>query len=121
VFWAAEDAIDFWMSRKGDMAENNSDNSVESGLIPIVLRRRGDLFSESDLHEDKAGSKDSSSDAYYTEGIIPAQELEVWDGSWTPVADADPEAMTEEVYDDADKEFIDGEELVYANLDYFLP
>jgi len=122
IFWTEHPAISFWMNRKGDMAENISDNPVQSGLIPIVLRRHENSFRMDDIYDDEAGTADAPAEAYYTENVVPSDQLEVWDGSsWVPVTDADPEGMIEDAYDSADKDYEDDEELVYLDSEHFLP
>jgi hypothetical protein len=119
VFWTEPSAIGFWMEKKGDVAENESDNPVQDGLIPIVLRT---YEPEGELYDDEAGSQDAPDAAYYTEEPMPPSELELWNGhSWVPVAQANVDSLVKQAYDAADIEIVDGEELVYMDSEHFLP
>lgn len=89
VFLAEEDGVHFWFNRAEDFATHNSDNPLEDGLVPVVLRVNPQGFSEDELADDELGSKDAMSDAYIHPGIDP-EHIDVWDGnSWIPVDDWD--------------------------------
>lgn len=119
IFWTEPGAIGFWMERKGNMAEHASDNPVADGLIPIVLRT---YEPPGELYDDEAGSQDAPDMAYYTEEQVDPSELEVWNGhTWIPVAQANVDSLTKQVYDASDVEVRDGVELVYMDSEHFLP
>ena len=120
LFLTAWDGVGFWIDRLGDMANNRADNPVQDGLIPIVVRVPDRAFEE--LEDDPVGSKDSMSDAYTTTESIHPSILEVWDGAnWAPIKNIDHKQLIKEAYDAAEKEYEDGEELVYLNENQFEP
>jgi hypothetical protein len=120
LFLADWDGVGFWVDRLGQMADNRSDNPVQDGLIPVVLRFPKDPSVTVD--EDVPGTKDSSAGAWTTLQSIPASQLEVWDGAaWIPVTSVDHQALIDEAYEAADKEVEDDEELVYLNASQFEP
>lgn len=101
VFLTEEAGVSFWYSKAEAFAEHNSDNPLEDELVPVVLRtnfNKSEFEEDGDtLTEDPQGTRDASATAYYTEGSIGSDELELWDGSsWVDLGDGvDPELAME--------------------------
>lgn len=122
VFITEESGISFWHSRYEDWANNKSDNSVEEGYIPVVLRFN--LPDVENLTVDEVGTKDAFADSFYVEdGYIPPEDLEVYDGStWVSLQSANIEGMRGTAYDAAELEVEEGEEdFLWPDYDVFLP
>ena len=90
VFLTEDDGVNFWFNRAEQFADHNSDNPLEDGLVPVVLRIDPAAFLEDDLLDDELGSKDSLSGAYIHPVGIEPDYIDVWDGSnWIPVDNYD--------------------------------
>lgn len=87
VFLTHCDGVFFWYSRYQDHAEHRSDDVLEDGLIPVVLRLPRVAVTH-ELHEDPHGVRDARHPAWFVEGEILPDEIEVWDGEeWIDIAD----------------------------------
>lgn len=98
VFITAPEGVKFWFGRADDWAYHNSDDMLEDGLVPVVLR-----FPEPDnLTDDWIGSREARAAAYMSTSEIPADEIEAYfDGTWYPVDEYDlppEEAFDEDGY-----------------------
>lgn len=120
IFLSEWDGVGFWVDRLGQMAENRSDNPVQDGLIPIVIRIPESVVP--DVEEDVPGTHDANAGAWTTIQPISSSVLQVYDGaSWTPVSSIDHQELINEAYEAAEKEFEDDELLVYLNASQFEP
>lgn len=112
VFLTELDGVYSWHARAEDHAENGSDNVLEDGLVPVVLRMPRAAAGE--LEPDDVGSEDAQAEAFIAHGPIKASALEVYDGKeWVDVANwerVDPADGVEE-----DEE--DGETLYFFPVD----
>ena len=83
----------FWFQRLVDWAQNDSDNPVEDGLVPVVLK----VVTLCDVMDDETGTRDSASTAVICPRPIVPGGLRVWDGnSWVRVsADVETSLGTE--------------------------
>ncbi len=86
VFLTHCDGVFFWYSRYQDHADSLSDDVLEDGMVPVVIRvRRAAVRHE--LNEDPDGLRDAKHPAWFIEGEIPPDEIEVWSGTtWEPVS-----------------------------------
>lgn len=84
LFLTEESGIPFWYTRMEEWADHRSDNPLEDGLVPVVLR----LHWPTDLQWDELGSKDSRSDAFITSSKIDPEMIEFYDGNgWQPISE----------------------------------
>ncbi|MCK5345854.1 MAG: hypothetical protein KAR20_20735 [Candidatus Heimdallarchaeota archaeon] len=87
TFLSEEDGVSFWFNKSEEFAEHNSDNPLEDGMVPVVLRVDfGGIEDEEGLGEDEPGSVDSRSAAYIIQKSIQPEYIDVWSGTeWIPV------------------------------------
>jgi len=114
VFFSAPEGVRYWFDKAWEWADHESDNPVEDGLTPVVLRAQ---ITASWLQPDDLGTKDSSAPAFYVERrTVQPWRIEAWTGErwerlgWGP----SPEAlawMSVTVEKDADT----GEEIGWRN------
>jgi 5-methylcytosine-specific restriction endonuclease McrA len=117
IFLTEGDGISFWYGKAEDFAEHNSDNILEDGLVPVVLKIDYEGL-KSDLQSDEPGTDDSRSEAYIHTGPIEPEYLEVWDGSsWIPVEDY-WDIDIEQALDKEEMEDEDGNEEEYYLFKY---
>jgi len=69
-------------------------------MAPVILRVHVD---SGRLERDELGSQDSYSDSFFYNGVIPPENIELWDGQgWMPILDLGDipidEAFDEEGY-----------------------
>ncbi len=90
VFLTEGDGVYFWHNRAEDFAEHASDNPLEDGLVPVVLRVDPDCIDyANELVSDELGTRDASADAFFIQAPmepIGSDCLEVFDGEeWVPL------------------------------------
>ena len=86
IFLTKKDGISYWYGKAEDWANHNSDNLLDDGLIPIVLKITSKINDA--LKIDLLGQRDAVSDAFYIEQKINPEDLEVWDGSkWIAITE----------------------------------
>jgi 8-oxo-dGTP pyrophosphatase MutT (NUDIX family) len=118
IFLTDEDGLRGWFHKMHAMAEHESDNPVEDGWVPVVLRVRAGAV---DAEDDPEGSRDvPEGQSYRTRAPIAPEDLEVWDGrAWSALDEwenIDPElGVTREVDDGGDLEFIEPVNLVWVD------
>lgn len=85
VFFAEPDGVFHWHSLAEDHAEAGSDDPVEDGLVPVVLRARRRAVGRT--QEDEVANRESiHSNAVYKEGQVGPQHLQVYNGkAWVPI------------------------------------
>ena len=112
IFLTDPEGVFFWHARAEDHAEHGSDDVLEDGSIPVVLRVDVDDLPDEELDEDEAGTKDACADAWISEGPVDPENIEVFDGeAWIQVTDweeLNPELGVEKVDEDDDGEPIYG-------------
>jgi hypothetical protein len=120
LFLTEEEGISFWNSRYEQWADDRSDHPVEEGYIPVTLRF---TLQDVNLEIDEIGTKDAFADSFYIEeGHVPADQIEVYDGtSWVPLPDADINQMEQIAAEAATIEEVDGEEIVWPDYEVFIP
>lgn len=98
VYLSDADGVPFWFSRLINWAEHDSDNPVEDGMVPVVLR----VTTACDTVEDVSGSRDSGSEAVVCSRPIAPGAIRVWNGSsWASLSQGvDPDAGTRWVEDE---------------------
>lgn len=112
VFLTTGEGVFFWHSRAEAFAEHNSDNVIEDGLVPIVLRvLRSTIEEDNDLELDEIGTRDAAGYESWmlVNNIILPEDLEVWNGRrWVSVEDyegsIDPEVAVDVEIDEDDDE-----------------
>ena len=73
----------FWYDRAEQHAFDMSDDPMEDGLTPVVIRVDAEGL---DLEYDDVGSRDASADAWIVRESIDLEDLSVWNGSeWIDV------------------------------------
>lgn len=88
IFLTEDDGVRFWYSKAEEFANHQSDNPLEDGLVPIVLRIDPAGFTEEELSDDALGTRDAMSGAYIHPIGIDPEYINVWDGSgWISVDD----------------------------------
>jgi len=89
TFLTTLDGVFFWHSRFEESATASSDNPLEDGLTPVVLRI--DTYaSDFAVDPDELGTRDALADAYFTTETIEPDAIDVWNGrEWVLVEDAD--------------------------------
>jgi hypothetical protein len=101
------DGVKYWIITLEHQANDRSDDILEDGLIPIVLRFR--------LNPNKfiLDPEERTSGDYYTNRIIPPQGIQMWNGfNWVPV---DTNIDLHYFVDIVDE---DGENIVYVKDPY---
>lgn len=121
IFFTCARGARFWWDRIAAALEQQTDNP-QDGWIPVMLRMDAD---EEDFAVDVPGTTDAKAPAVYDDSAVPPEFLEVWDGSeWVPLDEMDEDdvdVMVQACLDDADVEFVDGDELYYVNDMLFWP
>jgi len=121
VFLTEDDGVSFWFNRAEQFAEHNSDNPLEDGLVPVVLKIDPAAFLEDDLFDDELGSKDAVAGAYIIPDGIDADYIDVWDGTnWIPVDEWDSIDI-EQSFDKEEIEDEDGDDDAYFMFKYDNP
>ena len=84
LFMTEESGLFFWFGRMEEHASDLSDDPLEDGYVPVVLR-----FPEPEETEtDEPGTRDATAESFYSEEGVGPEEIEVWDGSsWAPLSD----------------------------------
>lgn len=104
IFLTEPDGIFFWFHRAENHAEHGSDDVLEDGVVPVVLRVDIEDLPDEELQSDELGTKDAHHDAWISEGPIDPEDIEVFDGEdWIPITDwedLDPELGVEQVDQD---------------------
>lgn len=92
VYVSDFEGVRFWYGKSVDFAEYSSDDPVQEGLVPFVLRAHLPNGGVSRAcKRDELGSKDSYAQAWVCAVPIPPELLEVFDGDdWQPLARALP-------------------------------
>ena len=86
VFLSNQDGVGYWYDRAEIHANDMSDDVLEDGLIPVVIRVN--TKGVDSVEHDDVGSSDSCEDAWYTETAIEAPFLDVWNGDeWADLDD----------------------------------
>lgn len=86
VFFTEASGISFWYGRAQEWAENRSDETLDVGFVPIVLR----FFVYDEFEEDEVGSSDANARAFMHDKQVEAEEIEIWNGvNWIPVYNYD--------------------------------
>lgn len=88
VFLTGPGSVRHWFSRVEDHAQGRSDNVLEDGYIPVVLR----VPEPEDISDDDVAQSETiaASESYYVEDGFEPDRIEVWNGSaWIPVQDWD--------------------------------
>jgi hypothetical protein len=82
TFLSDKEGVDFWYERAEAAANDMSDDPLEEGFVPVVLR----MPHPKTAQVDKPGSEDSRHEAWYVTQKLSG--IEVWDGSrWLPVSE----------------------------------
>ena len=104
LFLSTFEAVDCWVHKFYYIGLGESDNVVEEGWFPVVIRVEADLVTG--LVEDRLGDEACRSGKnYYTLNAIPGRDLEYWDGtSWVTFEGNDSEFMVERALGKATKE-----------------
>ena len=105
LFMTEEAGVRFWFGRMEDHASDLSDDPLEDGFVPVVLR-----FPEPEgTEEDEPGSRDALAASLFSEEGVGPDGVELWDGSsWVPVSDWESVDPSESFDVEEDE---DGEEL----------
>jgi hypothetical protein len=110
-----------WNYKLGDLARDKSDHPVEEGWVPITLRVSREFLGDQ-LQEDPEGTRDGDATAYATRIKIPADQLEVWNGTaWSPIENEDEYALREQAEASAPREQDEEAELVHLDEMVFFP
>lgn len=92
TFLTEADGIAFWMGRAEAFAEHVSDNVLEDGLVPVVLRVDPDCDGgrvRRSLEVDPLGTRDANADAWMTKRRIDPDCIDAFTGqTWEPIDDA---------------------------------
>ena len=106
LFMTEKAGLFFWFGRMEEHASDLSDDPLEDGYVPVVLR-----FPEPDgSEEDELGTSDARATSLFSEDGVDPDDIELWDGSsWIPVRDWESVDASESF----DSEDDDGEELRY--------
>ena len=85
IFLTEKDGLSFWADRAEEFANHNSDDIVNDGLIPVVLRI--DVNNIEKIELDEIGKTDAKVDAWMAHHGIPARYINVWTGTnWTTMS-----------------------------------
>lgn len=107
LFMTEKAGLFFWFGRMEEHASDLSDDPLEDGYVPVVLRFPEPEGSE----EDEPGTSDARATSLFSERGVDPSDIELWDGSsWVQVSDwgsLDPSVSFDSEEDD------DGEELRY--------
>lgn len=107
IFLTEPEGVFFWHARAEQHAEHGTDDLLEDGVVPIVLRVDARNLPDEELEEDEEGTRDSGGhEAWISDGPIEPEDIEAFDGErWIPIADwedIDPELGVEVVDQDED-------------------
>jgi len=120
VFLCEKNGVNFWMSRLWDQAESNSDDPIEDGLLPVVVKVT--VLPQSTLEDDLLGSKDSAHKAYFVEEDVPAAGLQVWTGDrWDRISSQAAKTIVSQARERTEYLEEDGETYYYYDPDTFYP
>lgn len=87
IFLTEESGVPYWYARAEQWAHHSSDNALEDGLIPVVLRVR--LRRKCEV--DGLGTKDAGHEAYKCFETIPPKRIQVWNGeAWSDDLEVEP-------------------------------
>lgn len=114
LFLCTFEAVDCWVHKLHYTGLGESDNVVEDGWFPIVLRVETDLVADL-LSIDKLGDEAcrSGQNYYITEGI-DSSDLEYWDGAnWSTFEGGDREYIIDQAQQKATREEEDDGEAWY--------
>lgn len=93
VFVTSHAGVPYWYEKAQAFANDQSDDVVADGLVPVMLRV---WLDEDDLAEDEVANFESvHAYAFISEDAIDSDDIEVWDGeAWIEIdywEDVDPE------------------------------
>lgn len=112
IFLTDPEGVFFWHGRAELHAEAGSDDVLEDGVVPVVLRVDVEDVPDDELAPDEEGTRDASADAWIAQGPIESDDIEVFNGKkWVEIADwesVDPILGVEKYDDDDDGEPIYG-------------
>lgn len=107
IFLTELGGVFFWYSRAEEHAEHGSDDLLEDGAVPVVLRTPWGDELEDALDADEIGSNDAKAAAYIAEQPIDGADLEVFDGKrWIAIddwEDVDPEVALQDMADEEEE------------------
>jgi hypothetical protein len=86
VFFGGPGSLSYWFNKLELHAQDRSDDPLDDGFVPVVLR----FPIPDDVEHDDVAAKESISaeESYYVTDPVNPDEMEVWDGSsWIPVSD----------------------------------
>ena len=96
IFLTEPDGLSFWHEKAEEWAHHRSDDLLEDGLIPVVLR----VWPDVECKHDEPGTRDAGSTAWKCLGRVEPDEIEIWSGvKWLPVdeyEDVDASAALDE-------------------------
>jgi hypothetical protein len=121
IFFTEADGIRVWFGKYEDMAQHSSDNPLEDGKIPVVLRVD---VSGLNLTSDELGTRDATYDAYFATENVSSERISVYSGNnWESVTSVDIEEMQQIAQDasEFEEQEDDEEPLIYPNFEIFFP
>lgn len=109
IFLTVGEGVFFWHARAEDHAEHGSDDLLEDGVVPVVLRVMAEDI-DGKLIPDEIGTGDAKHDAWIASGPIEPVALEVFDGEeWVSIVEnwdaVDPALGVEEFEEDDGETF----------------
>ena len=108
VFLTDGEGVRFWYGKYENYAHHQSDNPIEEGLVPVVLRVPDDADVIGELEEDALGTRDAFAPAWKTRTTIDPDSIEIWSGSsWEPITESEIDPMLaaeEDTYEGDDGE-----------------
>jgi hypothetical protein len=119
LFLTEEAGVPYWYGKGEDFANDASDNVLEEGYTPVVLR----VPMPKSKKVDELGSRDSRQEAWYVKRAIKPDKIEVWTGQrWAPVGDWDEidQAIAYD-FEIPDESLMGIPEEVYLKADYNNP
>jgi len=118
LFFSDAGSVRFWAIRLGDLADNESDNPIEDGLIPVPLK----VDLRADIYSDEIGTRDSQGRSIYITQQIPPTIIHVFDGRrWLPITSANFRNMGDRALAAADVESDGDETYTYPDYEVFVP
>lgn len=123
IFLTEWRGVGFWFDKYENMAQHNSDNPAEDGLIPICLRIDMQEFG-GQVETDEVGTSDAYYKAFYTLEDISPDVMEIWDGEkWAQMHQVDNDDLLNLIMDASDIEYDEetDEELIYPNFEVLKP
>jgi len=113
TFFTEFKSIRHWYFEAEQGAENQSDNILESGFVPVVLT----FPKPENVFEDEA-MVDEIHSAYYTTDMVPSEQILVWDGDiWVNLENVDNINLVQAIEFDYDE----GERLCYIKAQNINP